>query len=103
MTAKETQSKEDNRLILYRLDRVESAVKDVGSKLDERENITKADLVEFRDIIVTRVNEIRDGLQKQLDTKADMQQLNDLKQRLNAYSAAITSVVVGLALWFLTR
>lgn len=101
--AQSEKSGEDNKLIIYRLDRVEAAVKEVGDKLDRQDNIKKSDLTEFRDAVLSRINEVRDGLQNQIDDKADKAQVDDLRNLVKAVGTAITSVIVGLTIYFITR
>src|SRR4051812_21113111 len=81
-TSKSKSEKQDMALVLWRLERVEAAVIEFGSKVDKQENIKRPDLLEIRDTIVTRINEIRDGLQRQIDEKADQSQLDDLKKEV---------------------
>lgn len=97
------QNKEDNTLVLYRLELVERAVKAVGEKVDKQENIKRSDLIEFRDTIVARVNEIRDGLQKQLDDKADQGQVDDLRTLVKAIGSILSSVIAAIVIFYLTR
>lgn len=97
------QNKEDNTLVLYRLELVERAVKDVGEKVDKQENIKRSDLIEFRDTIVNRVNEIRDGLQKQIDEKADKGQVDDLRTLVKAIGSILSSVIAAIIIFYLTR
>jgi len=97
------QNKDDNTLVLYRLKLVEDAVKDVSGKLDRQDNIKKSDLIEFRDTILTRVNEIQTGLQRQIDDKADQSQVDDLRGLVKAVGTALLSIIVGLSVYFITR
>jgi hypothetical protein len=97
------QNKEDNTLLAYRVEQVEKAVKEFGAKLDKQENIKKADLIEFRDTIVSRVNEIRDGLQKQIDEKADQAQVNDLRTLVKAFGAFLSTVIAALVIAYFTK
>lgn len=101
--AKTTEKNGESRLILYRLDRVEAAVKDVGTKVDAQENIKKADLIEFRDTVVGRINEIRDSLQKQIDDKADRTELQDIKTLIKAVASVFGSIIAGLIIYYITH
>ena len=75
------QNKEDNGLILYRLDRVEAAVNEVGLKVDRQENIKPKDLETFKDYIKELVVGIRKDFEKQIDDKADKGEVADLKKQ----------------------
>jgi hypothetical protein len=101
------QDGEDTKLILYRLGIVESAVKDVGSKLDKQDNIKKADLQDFKVFITDRMVEFRQGLQSQIDDlkegKADKQELSDFKKQIAGYGAVILALGMALFSFMLTR
>lgn len=97
------QNKEDTTLLAYRVEQVEKAVREFGSKLDKQDNIKKSDLVEFRDTIVNRVNEIRDGLQKQIDEKAEQSQVNDLRTLVKAVGGFLSTVIGALVIFYLTK
>jgi hypothetical protein len=108
------QNKEDNTLVLYRLQLVEDAVKEVSHKMDTQDNIKKADLMEFRDTIITRFNEVREGLQKQIDDqelsvskalekKADQKQVDDLRTLIKSVATFLSTVIAGLVIFYLTK
>src|SRR3954464_6321976 len=101
------QDSEDTKLILYRLGVVESAVKDLGSKLDMQDNIKKADLQDFKQFITDRMIEFRQGLQSQIDDlkdgKADKQELSDFKKQIAGYGAVVLALGMALFSYMLTR
>lgn len=96
------QNKEDNALVLYRLEMVEAAVKMVGTKLDNQDNVKKTDLVEFRDTIINRFNEIRTDMQKDIDAKADQKQVDDLRTLIKAVAGFLSSIIAGLVIYYVT-
>jgi hypothetical protein len=97
-------SKMDNEvLILYRLDRVESAVKEVGTKVDRQDNIKRSDLKEFQDTLAARLIEFRVDLQSKINDKADQTQVDDLRALVKWAFGLMSSVVGGLVLYYLTR
>lgn len=96
-------SAEDNKLLLYRIEQVEKKIDNLSSKFDNMDAPRRVDLIEFRDTIVSRVNEIRDGLQKQLDEKADKSQVDDLRTLVKATASALTSIIVAFIIFYLTR
>lgn len=96
------QNKEDNSLVLYRLELVEAAVKDLGKQLSGRDTISKQDLIEFRAAILERFDEKNKALQDQIDDKAEKKDVEDLKGLVKAGGALITSVLGGLILYYLT-
>lgn len=104
------QNKEDNSLILYRLDRVEAAVKEVGSKVDAQDYPKRGDLIELRETIISRVSEIRvdlqkqiANLQKQIDQKADQDQVDDLRSLVKAIGGVFATIIGGLIIYYLTN
>jgi hypothetical protein len=97
------QNKEDNSLILYRLDRVEAAVKEVGSKVDAQDYPKRGDLIEVRETIVGRISEIRIDLQKQIDQKADQDQVDDLRSLVKAIGGVFATIIGGLIIYYLTN
>lgn len=103
------QNKADNDLVLYRLQQVENKVDNIGKKLDGQENIKKADLIEFRESIVQTVREVRAdidkdmaGLQKQIDNKANAQDVKDLKTLVKSGGAFITTIIGAIIIYYLT-
>lgn len=61
-------NKDEQRDILaYRMEAVENQIKEVLKVLSRRENITKQDLNEFKDIIVDRILEVKLTMQTQID------------------------------------
>lgn len=97
-----TSQKTTNSLVLYRLEQVEAAVRDVSDKLDQQENIKKADLTEFKDAILNRFNEVRLDLQKQIDSKADSRELKDVKRLIAGIATAFGSIITALVIYYLT-
>ncbi len=97
------QNKEDNSLILYRIDRVEAAVKEVGSKVDKQDNLKRSDLMDLKTTFIERTVDIRDNLQKQIDVKADQSGLDDVKTLLRAFAAVFGSVIAGLIIYYITN
>lgn len=108
------QNKEDNTLVLYRLEKVEEAVHGVDLKVSGLNSPTKADYTELRDTILARINEIRDGLQKsiddqardfqkQLDGKADKQRVDDLATLIKAFASIFTAIITSLIIFYLTK
>jgi hypothetical protein len=96
------QDKQDNELILYRLDRVESAVREVGSKVDKQEIIKRSDLVEFRESIITRITDMRTDLQRQLDDKADKTSVTDIRRLMFSAIGLLGSIIAGMVIYYLT-
>jgi hypothetical protein len=95
------QNKEDNGLILYRLDKVEAAVREVSTKLDKQDTIKRSDLKDFQETIVTRFLDMRADLQKQLDSKASNSDLQDFKKVVYSVlglAQAITLAFLGFLL-----
>jgi hypothetical protein len=108
------QNKEDNSLLLYRLEMVETAVKVVDQKVTAFNSPTKQDYAELRDTILSRINEIRDGLQKQIDDgardiqeqlkgKADKQRVDDLSTLVKAFASVFGSIITAMAIFYLTK
>lgn len=108
------QNKEDNTLVLYRLEKVEEAVRSVDQKVSSFNSPTKSDYTELRDTILARINEIRDGLQKsiddqakdfqkQLDSKADKQRVDDLATLIKAFASVFTAIITSLIIFYLTK
>lgn len=93
----------DTKLILYRLDRVEGAVTELGTKLDKQDNIKRADLIEFRETIITRVTDMQSNFQRQIDAKADATSVTDLKKLIGAISAFFLSIAGSLFVYLLTK
>jgi len=95
-----------NKLVLYRLEQVETGVKAINNKLDSHENIKKADLIEFRDTIVGRFNEKTNDLQKQVDRldneKADKTEVSDLKKLFFSLTSLLGTIMVGIIIAYLT-
>ena len=100
---KTNQNGKDIGLILYRLTAVESAVKDVSSKLDKQDNIKRSDLREFRDTIVSRMTDMQNNFQRQLDDKADASSVSDLKKLIAAVSSVFGSIIGALIVYFITH
>lgn len=107
------QNKEDNALVLYRLQQVEAAVREVSDKFDQQDTIKKPDFVELRDTLITRVNEIRDSLQrdlddkeralqKQIDAKADQKTVDDIRTLIKAIASFFTAIVTAMVIYYLT-
>lgn len=106
--AKQTkQDSADTKLILYRLDRVEGAVTDLGTKLDKQDNIKRQDLIEFRDTIVGRLTDLQASFQKQIDAldseKASSQELKDFKKQIGAFALFLSALAVASYSYVLTR
>lgn len=108
------QNKEDNTLVLYRLEKVEEAVRGVDMKVSGLNSPTKSDYIELRETILQRINEIRDSLQKQiddqgkdlqkqLDSKADKQTVDDLKTLIKAFSSIFAAIITSLIIFYLTK
>ncbi len=95
--------KQDNQLILYRLDRVEAAVKDVGTKVDKQDNIKRSDLKEFQETIVGRFLEMRVDMQRQIDDKADLSTIADMKKLLYSMFTIMGSIVTALVVYYITH
>jgi hypothetical protein len=103
-SAKQTkQDGEDTKLILYRLDRVEGAVTDLGTKLDKQDNIKRSDLADFRDTLVGRVSDLQKDFQRQLDDKADASSVADIKKLIAAFGAFFLSLVGTIFAYLLSR
>lgn len=96
-------SAEDNKLLLYRIEQVEKKIDNISLKFDNMDAPKRVDLIEFRDTIVSRVNEIREGLQKQIDEKADKSAVDDLRTLVKAVASALTSILVAIIIFYLTR
>lgn len=97
------QDGEDTKLILYRLDVVEGAVKDVSTKLDHLDNIKRSDLTEFRDTLVGRMTDMQANFQRQLDDKADADAVDDLKKLMGAAGGFFLTVIGSLIVFYLTN
>jgi hypothetical protein len=101
------QNKEDNTLVLYRLELVEKAVNSLGDKFDHQDNIKKSDLVEFRDTILTRFNEIKVGIEKELgkldENKADKSDVADLKKLVWGAGAFVLTILGSLIVYYITN
>jgi hypothetical protein len=91
-----------DELVVFRLELVEAAVKEVSDKLDRQENIKRADLNEFRDTILLRFAEVKSDLQKQIDEKADQKQVDDLRTLIKAVGATFGSIITALVIYYLT-
>lgn len=98
---------DNNTLVLYRLDNVEQALKDLTTKVDRQDNIKKADLNDLRDTIISRVVDAQASLQKQIDTldegKANTQELIDFKKQVAGYAAFISALAIAAFSYMLTR
>jgi 23S rRNA C2498 (ribose-2'-O)-methylase RlmM len=108
------QNKADNGLVLYRLQQVEDKVDELNRKLDNQENIKKADLVEFREALFQRMTDKFSEVQKDLDSlqsqitdlkreKSDKKDVNDLKGLVRAGGAFITTIIAALVIYYLTK
>lgn len=97
------QNKEDNSLILYRLQAVEDAVKDLSSKVERMDNLKKADLIEFRDAVIGRITEVQVNLQAQIDKKADAVAVTDLRRLVYGFASVVGSIIVGVSIYYLTN
>ncbi len=106
MTSKQPNTKsEDNKLILYRLERVEAGVTELGTKLDRQDNIKRSDLKEFQETIVTRFLDMRADLQKQLDdqqkqidskpTSGEFQDFKKVVYGIIAFAQSIFLLILG--------
>lgn len=112
-------SKEDGRLLLYRMEQVESGVKQLHKKFDARDNITRADLNEFKDAIFERIADFKSSLEKeiadkadktQLDNltetvkkKADQSQVDDLRSLVKWAGGFLSTVIAALVIFYLTN
>ena len=96
------QNKEDNGLILYRLQAVEMAVKDVGMKVSMQDNLKRSDLKDFQTVILERMTDIRIDLQKQIDAKANTGDLGDLKKLVYAFGSIIGAIITGVVIFYIT-
>lgn len=113
MTAKKTQSEtnretsENTTLVAYRLQEVESALKTLTGRFDAQDNIKRSDLVEFRDTIVNRFNDVKTDLQGQITElkkeKAGSQELKDFKKQVGAAAVFVSSLVIAAFSYMLTR
>lgn len=108
MTAAKTQTqtkqtRDNNTLVLYRLDNVEQALKDLTSKVDKQDNVKKSDITELRDAIIERIVNMRTDLQKQIDEKADKQELTDFKKQMASYGAIVLVLSVAIFTFMLSR
>ena len=101
------QNKEDNTLVLYRLTLVEQAVKDLGTVMAAKENITRADLVEFKEAIFERFAEKTTNLQEQINdlekNKASQSSQDDIKSLIKWVAAVGSTVISGLVLFYFTK
>ena len=93
---------DDNKaLLLYRMDVVEVALKDLTNAVSNRETITKTDLNEFRDVIVGRITEVNGNLQSQInelkDDKAEKSDVENVSRLLwwglGIIGSALASIV----------
>lgn len=96
------QNKEDNSLVLYRLAAVEIALNTLTSRFDKSDNISKSDLREFQGSIKEMVTEFRVDIQKQLDGKADKDQVADLRSLVKAVGAFLSAVIAGIIVFYIT-
>jgi hypothetical protein len=100
------QNKEDNSLVLYRLGKVEDAVKDLGKQVSGQKNITKADLEEFRTIILQRFDEKNAVMQKEVDRldteKADAKEVKDIRTLIKSATAFFTTILAAIIIYYLT-
>lgn len=104
------QNKEDNTLVLYRLTLVEAAVKEVGDKMDHQDNIKRADFIEFRETLLGRISDIKlellkdiTAVQKELETKADQKQLDDLRTFVKSVAGFLSTVIASLVIFYITK
>ena len=100
------QNKEDNTLVIYRLQLVEVAINDLRDKIESRTPIIKSDLTELRDAILFRIDEKNAGLQKQIDTlykeKANSQDLQDIKKSMYVAIAFVLTILGSVITYYLT-
>lgn len=92
----------DYQLMAYRLERVEVGVTDLNSKFDRLDNIKKADLLEFRNTIFERINEMDLGLQRQIDGKADKDTTEERWRMVKAIAAFLSMAMASLVVYYLT-
>lgn len=110
MTSKNTQrqntpteqNKEDNSLVLYRLAAVELALNGLTSRFDSLDNIKISDLKDFQASIKEIVTDFRIDMQKQLDAKADKDQVEDLRSLVKAVGAFLSAVIAGIIIYYIT-
>lgn len=100
-TNKETA--ENSVLVAYRLQAVETALNILTNRFDNQDNIKKADLKEIIDTIVSRLSDVKADLQKQIDKKADAQELKDFKKQVGALGIFVSMLVVAAFSYMLTR
>lgn len=94
---------ETNVLVSYRLKEVEKAVKDLSSRFDKLDNIKKSDLLELRDTIVSRITDVRNDLQKQLDGKADKDMVDDLRVLVRGVGVVFGTIIAGIVIYYFTH
>lgn len=92
-----------NELVSYRLGKVEEGIKHINEKLDAQDAIKRVDLIEFRDTLIARVQEIKVDLQGQINQKADKDQMDNLYALVKWGAGVFASVIGGLVLFYLTR
>lgn len=97
---------DSNKLLLYRLEQVESGVKAISSKLDGQENIKKADLLEFSTRIIDRFDEKVKDVQKDIDevklNKAEKQEVTDLKKLFYSVTGLLGTIMVAIVIAYIT-
>lgn len=96
------QNKEDNNLVLYRLAAVETALNALTSRFDRLDNISKSDLKEFQSNIKEMVSGFRVDIQKQLDSKADKDQVEDLRSLVKAVGFFLSTIIAGIVVFYVT-
>lgn len=89
------QNTEDTGLLTYRVFQVELAIKDFSSRLDKQDNLKKSDLLDLRDAIVGRFNDMRTDFQKQIDSKADQASLDDFKRNFYYLTGFLGSLIIA--------
>lgn len=103
VTGSKSSHSEDNVLIIYRLGLVEAAVKEVNSKLDTHDSVKKTDLKEFQVAIIERFNDVKQGLEVEIEKKADQKQVDDLKTLIKSVGAIFGSVISAMVVYYLTQ
>lgn len=91
-----------NDLLNYRLEQLEGKVDSIDRKIDNFEHISKADLIEFRNTILERFNEKNAQMQSDIDGKADLKDVQDLKALVKWGATFMTTVISALVIYYLT-
>lgn len=105
MPAKQQSNKDDKNwaLILYRIEKVEGGVDSINQKLDRQETLKPSDLEAFKNVIIEKISDINDDLQKQIDKKADLADLTNLKQLVYGFASVIVTIITSYIIWSITK